>query len=307
MENKIITVLGPISEDAFGKVLPHEHIMVDFKGPGESGRSRYRSEHVIEIMKPLLTAAADTGVEGFVDCTPMYMARDPLILAELSRQTGLHIVTNTGYYKAPFLPGDIALQDEKSIAESWISEWEYGIGETGIRPGFIKTAVNPEPLGPIEKKMIAAGARVMNTTGLPMMTHTLFADRAMDIIKILESRGADPGRWIFAHAFREPVFGKIVTAAKEGIWIGLDGIGEDSCEKHADLTVDLLNLGFEDQLLLSQDAGWYRVGEEPGGLKKPFTFLFDRFLPCLSDRGIPDETIAKMTAANPARAFAVQI
>ena len=61
-----------------------------------------------------------------------------MLLRRLSEATGLHILTNTGYYGAA---NDIAIPkhayDETAaqIAARWTAEARDGIEGTGIRPG----------------------------------------------------------------------------------------------------------------------------------------------------------------------------
>ena len=47
-------------------------------------------------------------------------------------------------------------------------EFEEGIDGTGIRPGFIKIAVNPGPLIPIQQKMVRAAARALDLDFVPV-------------------------------------------------------------------------------------------------------------------------------------------
>jgi phosphotriesterase-related protein len=65
-----------------------------------------------------------------------------------------------------------------------------------------------------------------------------------------------------------------------------------------------LENGFEDQILISQDAGWYNIGEEKGGKIIPYTRLKREFLPLLKERGVTDAIIDLITCINPAKAFA---
>ena len=44
-----------------------------------------------------------------------------------------------------------------------------------------------------------------------------------------------------------------------------DGISEASAEKHLQLVKGMFDQGFSDRVLISQDAGWYHVGEPKGG------------------------------------------
>ena len=94
----IHTVLGPILPSSLGFTLPHEHVIVDFVGAQKTGRDRRNPDEVVARMQPYLLAAKQRGVRGFVDCTPAHVGRDPRILKRLAQNTGLSILTNTGYY-----------------------------------------------------------------------------------------------------------------------------------------------------------------------------------------------------------------
>ncbi|MFX1255225.1 MAG: esterase, partial [Promethearchaeota archaeon] len=97
----------------------------------------------------------------------------------------------------------------------------------------------------------------------------------------------------------------ILQVAERGAWISIDGIGWEEEIKHLSLLQKLLNQGYQDQILISQDAGWYNIGDEHGGDKKPYTFLVEKFLPLLRDQGFPEEMIKKLTVKNPAEAFSI--
>lgn len=306
MRGRIMTVSGPITAEEMGLTLPHEHIMVDFVGAEQTGRHRYDPADVVATMQPYVEAIRAQGVRTFVECTPMFLARDVEVLRELSRRTGMHFLTNTGQYKEPYLPRATFEIDARELADGWIAEWEKGIDGTDARPGFVKTAVNPEPLAPTQAKVIRAAAITARATGLTIATHTGRADQAMEILDIVEGEGVAPDRWIFVHAQNEPDVGKLLAVARRGAWIELDGLAEETVDKHTRPLLALLEAGFEGKVLLSHDAGWYRVGEEPGGKKKPFTFLLDRFVPLMLRRGASADTIGRITARNPAEAFAVR-
>jgi phosphotriesterase-related protein len=75
---------------------------------------------------------------------------------------------------------------------------------------------------------------------------------------------------------------------------------------HVEAVVDLLHRDQLDRVIVSQDAGWYRVGEPKGGAYRPHTFLFDTFVPALRARGLNEADIRTLMVENPARAFAVR-
>ncbi len=63
--------------------------------------------------------------------------------------------------------------------------------------------------------------------------------------------------------------------------------------------------GLLGHVLVSQDAGWYHVGEPNGGEFRSYTFLFERFLPALAEAGVSNAA-PQLLVENPQRAFAVR-
>ncbi len=195
----IITVTGPIAAGDMGLTLPHEHIMLDPTKPGDLSPGYDRGE-IRKRMLPYLEEIKKHGVRTFVECTPMFIGRDPVLLREISEETGIQIVTNTGQYKPPALPRRTYEISDEELADEWIAEARDGIDGTGIFPGFVKTAVEEVPLLPINRKVIRAAALTSVETGLPIATHTCLVSAATEVLDIIEAEGVAPDKWIFVHA-----------------------------------------------------------------------------------------------------------
>jgi predicted metal-dependent phosphotriesterase family hydrolase len=306
---EIITVLGPISAEQFGLTLPHEHVLCDFIGAERTAPSRWDRETVAVTMLPLLQDAAVTGVRGFVDCTPAYIGRDPELLRSLSREAGLHILTNTGYYKEPYLPPHAFTDTVDELAARWIREAQDGIEGTGspsIRPGFIKIAVNPGALVPVQQKIVRAAARAQRRTGLTIACHTANGEAAMEALDLLETEGTPLDRFIVVHS--DAIEDREIHLAlwDRGAWVEYDAVGWKPLEWHADLITWFLQQRGPERLLLSHDAGWYWAGEPGGGTQKPFTPLVRDLVPQLQLRGVPEDTLQQLLVRNPAQAFAIR-
>lgn len=301
----IETVQGPIAPEALGFTLIHEHVMCDLVGARETGSHRWVRDQVVATMAPHLHALRERGVTGFIDCSPACLGRDPLILLRLSLLTGLHILTNTGLYKEPYLPQEVFSLSAQVLADRWITEWREGIDGTGIRPGLIKIAVNPGRLLPVQAKIVRAAAMAHQATGLLVVAHTGDSVAARESLDIIEEEGMDPSRYVIVHADQilEPEVH--VELAERGVWLEFDAIGTLPIEEHVELVRRMLEWGFEDQLLLSQDAGWFHVGEPDSGAVRPYTTIVDAFIPRLRDAGADDNLIYKLFVQNPRDALAV--
>ena len=299
------TVLGPIPTTELGFTLPHEHVLVDFVGADQVSPDRYEVEDVLRVMEPLLAAAGDRGVRTFVDCSPDYLGRDPRLLAELSRRTGLHIITNTGYYKEPYLPPHAFTDSVEELAARWIDEAQNGLGNTGVYPGFIKIAVNPGPLIPVQQKIVRAAARTHLATSLPIASHTANGVAALETLDLLDEEGVSLDRFIVVHTDAEQDRDYHLKIADRGAWVEYDAVGWKPIAEHVELITWFLERRGPSRLLVSHDGGWYWVGKEHGGEQKPFTAIHDELLPALDRAGVSPETIERLFVSNPAAAFAV--
>lgn len=62
----------------------------------------------------------------------------------------------------------------------------------------------------------------------------------------------------------------MVELGKQGMWIEIDSVGSIPYEEHVDLLKQLIEKDVIDKLLISQDAGWYNIGEYEGGNIRPY-------------------------------------
>jgi phosphotriesterase-related protein len=298
------TVRGPVAARDLGATLVHEHVLVDFVGADKVSPSRYDADEAFRVVLPHLLAVKERGARTLLECTPAWLGRDPRLLVRLSEASGLHLVTNTGYYGAAqdkFVPAHAYEEGAERLAERWSAEHRDGIEGTGVKPGFIKTGVDAGPLSAIDRKLVEAAALCHRRTALRIHCHTGDGVAAMDILSVLESRRVPASAFVWVHAQNEKDRALHLRAARAGAWIELDGISEDSADAHLAAVVDLRRAGHLENVLLSQDAGWYHVGEPGGGRFRPYTFLFDSFVPALRKAGLSEAEVRTVLADNPAR------
>jgi phosphotriesterase-related protein len=303
----IQTVRGRIKPGQLGMTLIHEHIMVDFIGADKVSKDRYNVDEVFEVMLPYLKEIKALGVTGFGECSPMFMARDPGLLARLAEAVDMHIITNTGMYKEPYIPEYAFQKSADELAQMWIAEMEKGIEDTGIRPGFIKIAVNPGNLIPVQQNIVRAAARTSLSTGLTIASHTGQGIAAEETMDILEQEGLSLSKYIFVHAGSEQNQDYHFKAAERGAWVEYDHIKKADANSSIQLIKAMLEKGYEDNLLLSQDAGWYNVGQPRGGNINGFTYIVREFVPLMKQSGIDQNTIDKIMITNPSRALQIPI
>jgi predicted metal-dependent phosphotriesterase family hydrolase len=309
---KIITVTGEIPASKMGITLTHEHVLIDFATIDSVTPNRYNKDSVIRKVLPYFEELKPFNVATFIDCTTEFMGKDPQLLAELSRKTGVNILTNTGWYDADnqkHVPHEIDDMTAEQIADIWIGEAKNGIGNTGIKPGFIKIAINDSELTETDKKLVVAAGLTHLATGLTIMSHTGLATAAMAQLQILKQYGVDPSAFIWAHANVETTKERTLALAQMGCWVAFDGFHDIMITTvwYADLLQYMKSTRQLNRVLLSNDAGWYQPGKPNGGEFRSYTGLFDTLIPYVIHAGFTKEEVNQIIVKNPAEAFAVRI
>jgi phosphotriesterase-related protein len=302
-ETMIQTVRGPIAPDQLGVTLIHEHVLVDFIGADKVSPDRYDPDEVFRVALPHLRRLRELGGQSLAECTPMYLGRDPALLARLSEASGVHLLTNTGQYKEPFLPPATFTLSAEEIAAQWIAEAREGIAGTGLRPAFLKIAVNDgDHLSPIQEKVVRAAAKTSRATGLPIAAHT-GGGPVEHSLDVLAEEGVAADAFLWVHAQAEPNRDRHIAIARRGAWVEFDGIAPNSIDVHVQYTCHLLEQGYGHRVLLSHDAGWYHVGEAGGGDYRGYDTLFTTFLPALRAAGVDEATERQLLVDNPRAAL----
>ncbi len=302
----VSTVTGEVPASDLGMVLMHEHVMVDFIGADQVRRSRYDTEEVFRTALPHLQQARELGCRTLVECTPAFLGRDPGLLRRLSRESGLLIVSNTGYYGAAadkHLPAHAHRESARQLADRWINEARQGIDSTDMLPGFMKIGVDPGPLSDIDRRLVEAAALTHKATGLPIASHTGDGTAAQQELDVLQEQGVPLDAFIWVHAHGEGDTAQHRRAAERGAWVEFDGISPDSVGRHVELVKAMADAGHLGKVLVSHDAGWYHVGEPGGGTFRPYDTMFRAFVPAIRE-ALGEPAVTQLLVTNPARALA---
>lgn len=303
---RIETVTGAIPADRLGRTLMHEHVLVDFIGADRVSRARYDPDEAFRAARPHLERLRALGCATLVECTPAFLGRDPLLLRRLSAATGLQILTNTGYYGAAddkFLPPHAYTETPAQLADRWTREVERGIEGTGVKPAIMKIGVDAGPLSRVDEKLVRAAALTHRRTGLAIASHTGNGVAALAQLAVLRSEGVPASAFIWVHAQNETDRETHARVAGEGAWVGFDGLNDRQQAWYVETVIAMRREGLLDHVLLSHDAGWYRVGEPGGGRFRGYDMLFQDFLPRLRTAGLTDDDIDQLTIGNPRRAI----
>ena len=315
-QGMVNTVLGPVNPDQLGFTLPHEHVCASSAGFWQAWPEFFggRTEFVALAVDKLKAAKAE-GVDTIVDVTPIDVGRDIRLLEEVSRKSGVHIVACTGHWISPSL--SMSPRTAEELTQFFVLEFERGIEGTGIKPGIIKVATDREGVTPFVEKALRAAARASEATGLPITTHTFAAERTGEKqAEIFEQEGVSPGRVCLGHSDDTSDMDYLVGLARRGYRLGMDhmtwgtrqGAGILSWQERANTVKRLIDAGFGDQILLSND--WYfGISMAPTGVMaalekmNPDGILFNtrKTIPHLRQIGVSDEAIRRITVENPHR------
>jgi phosphotriesterase-related protein len=320
---QVMTVLGPVPASRLGQTLMHEHILIDFIGADRLTPGRYDPEDAFQKELQYLQKLKSVGGDTLVDCTPEHLGRNVELLRRLSKASGVNIIASTGIYgarDAKYIPRYAYQETAEQLAVRWVREFEAGIPPAGIRPGIIKIAyAGEQKLSAIAAKLVAAAARTHRRTGMLIDAHTDSGLAVFPQLDVLKTEGVEPSAFVWVHANEETNTSLHLRAAELGAWVEFDAIAPNSVAEHVDLVLGMKRAGFLHRVLISQDAGWYHVGE-PGGGKyggcyeddgavqcvRGYDFLFTGFIPALRKAGASASDIHTLLVSNPRQALTLR-
>ena len=271
---RLVTTLGLLDLPPRGLILPHEHVFVDLRTPETPGHGEADPAAVVALMAPQLRRAAEAGVAAIVDAGPVGVGRRADILRAVSSAAGFPLVVPTGCYREPWIPSWIHEADERRLSDWMLGELVEGIGDTGVRSGWIKLSAGDDGMTPCELKVLRAAARAAAASGAAIGSHTIRGGVLLRQLDEVERLGFDPRRFIWIHAQVEPEHAMRREAARRGAWIELDDIGRPGGDAGTlELLRRCLDDGMADRLLVSQDRGWFDPAKPDGGTPLPFDHL----------------------------------
>src|SRR5687767_3214034 len=99
----IQTVLGPVEPHSLGVTLPHEHTQIAlWHIPTRHDYWQLTRDEPVILEE--LAAFRAAGGGAIVDLTLPGVGRDPVWLAGIARQSGLHVVMGCGWYRGMHYP-----------------------------------------------------------------------------------------------------------------------------------------------------------------------------------------------------------
>ena len=306
-QQEIITVLGPIAPSAMGVTYVHEHLVIDAMDHyGSYGFVIDDEELVIEELKEFTSRGGRT----ICDVTLDEIGRNPEALVRISKAAGINVLMGAGWYREFGYPAVVQELTSNQLADILVREIEIGVGETGVRAGFIgEIGTGRHHIKPAEERVFRAAALAQQRTGVAITTHTTrWGTLALEQIAMLREFGADLTKVIIGHLGDRRGVQHLLPIAEQGVYLEVDNIGYLDYQPEsvrADNVAALVKEGYGDRVLLSEDICMLNHLKYQGG--KGYGYLLEIFVPLLRERGVKDEDIHRMLVTNPAQAFARKV
>jgi phosphotriesterase-related protein len=312
------TTAGALTEDEVGYILAHQHLFVEFGVKDPVAYLTSTREEVFRVIGPLVQEAKLLGYSVFIDPTMEGVGRRPDIVAYIANRVGLPTMMATGFYWDFYLPDWVRTATVRQIKHWLVEELTIGVGDTHVRAGFIKLAQSADGITPAEMKVLQAACEAAKLTGASIASHILSSGTALAVINALERFGCDPHRFIWVHApytaFTEGAAGleALLAAAEAGVFISDDFIGSkfwsswldgnNPHTRHMGVIQALVSAGYEDQILIGSDTGWFDPGDRTRPIE-PYSQIVNLFLPEARAAGFSEELIYKLMHTNPWQAY----
>ncbi|MGO1410386.1 MAG: phosphotriesterase family protein [Microbacterium sp.] len=302
----------------------------------------------VNVAVRALSSMRELGVNLVVDLSPYgVVGRDEQgdnvsLLAEISERSGVHIVAGTAVYLEKFSPTWTRELTIEQMTARFINDAKTGIGSTRITAGiFGEQATSLGEITAHEEKCLRAAARAAKETGLALTTHTTHGTMALEQIAIIRAEGLPLNRVVVGHqdTHQETTKGShldyVLSVAGTGANLAIDTIGKQTWDiftqpadahpndghfrkdayhksdsTRAELLIELLRRGHEDQILLSQDLTGAEVYMNPrthgqwglGYLAASFLTLASE---AKSGGGVSPAQVTKMLRTNPLRLLTI--
>jgi phosphotriesterase-related protein len=328
------SVTGPIGPEEMGLTLPHEHVFINMT-PTEprDGFMTIWEERVADIEKFKAAGGqtiwdvtnaelSDRAFPVYFDQDPEHAVKNPItgsrsvanVMATkaIAEATGVNVILGVGHYFDHYFDVDwFERNSTDQIAEYLVADLEDEIPGTGVRAGFIGEVASDLPyITAREERSFRASGKAAARTGAMVTTHAPSFPTGGTQIDILTAEGVAPERIVIGHTDTVKSLEYSVDLLKRGVYIEYDcmmavksggQIAANELDRRISYIRDLVEMGYADKILLSQDVSQRSHQAAQGG--PGLTFVFEEFAEAAVAAGIEPDALRLMNTENPRRAL----
>jgi phosphotriesterase-related protein len=307
----INSVLGPLDTADLGFTLMHEHVIS--QGPVAQNFPELFGPRFLERTIEGVSEARRGGVKTIVDATTFDLGRDVALLAEVSRQSGVNIITCSGWWMN--LPSYITGTSPDLFADLFVREIEEGIAGSRIKAGILKSAADYGGVTAAGEIMLRAVARAHRRTLVPIMLHSYAPEQvARRQLAILQDEGVDL-KWVAVDHVNDTTDMEYLNwLLGQGCYLGMDrypGLNL-SAQARTNTLKSLIDAGQIDRLLPSHDmslvspeAFYPPEVKESIAKGNPYGYLYLKkvVFAHLREMGVPEAVLKTLCINGPRKFF----
>lgn len=301
----VMSVLGPITPDHLGICLTHTHLLCDPPALTESDPD-YRLDDEDKAEDDIEAFVSMNG-RSMVECSTRDYGRNAAGLVRIAGWAPVHLIAVTGRHAHLHAARLADPLDVESLAREFMEDLTVGMDGTAARAGVIMIGTSLNEATDVERAAIIAAGTAHRQTGAPVTTHTEQGSFALQQLALLREAGVPSDRVIVGHLDRHPDVDAVAEVGQTGAFLSIDQIGKNARvtdQQRAELIRDLVERGYENQILLSMDYGRRSLLSAWGGTPG-LAYLQEIFMVQLMMVGLEAMTIRKMVIENPARALTI--
>lgn len=320
------TISGALMHEHLASLLPGEDAETYLSG----GRCQDRIEMAVRALDPLQQQGINT-IVSLAGAKHIGRSWPHEFLHELSRRSGMNIITGFAYYTERAWPPHVAQLSLDALAESFVEAADHLPGTT-VRAGvYGEVGTGYKAISEGEERCLRAVAEAQRHTGLAIMTHASLGTMAVEQVEILARAGADLEQVVIGHLDLNAQVDYIEQVLRRGVTAAFDTFGKEhfdytlsraesyepdntlkracfrSDEARLDCLTELIRRGWQRQVVLSLDMSGIETFMNPlTHGRYGYSFLPDRIVPQLLARGVGEEVIQQILVENPRTVLAVR-
>ncbi len=298
MKGFVQTVNGIKEKDLLGIIDSHSHLWIENIDSGYKKKDLKFIVDNFSIMKEALEKFKNCKIDGIfdsyatiIDCQPWGCGRNGNKLFELSKITGVNIISVTGFHKKEYYPSDSPIwkMSRKNAANFFISEVENGLKETletnyqdrKIKAGAIKIAFTGN-LKDEYRILTEAAIDCSLQTGAPLIVHT---ERDTDVerfVSFIEKKEISFSKIMLCHMDKRADVGFHKYLADMSIYLEYDTFMRNKYNPEKNvwpLLIEMMKEGYSSSVMIGSDLAdnlsWKNISKK-GGLAGFFKSITER-------------------------------